>query len=308
MRWRPRRAGFGLRGRIVGVVLVTAVATLAVAAAALLAPLEHSLRDAELNTLKSEIIPKSSTPPFKRADPAGAIYPGTASQGSGVGTNRKPDAAIVRAVKAKRTQLYDLERNLGGPIGASDVVVLGNANASGLASTIVAWPDSDLAGIDPYDDAASAFKTNKSEYTLGSIGGVQYARAAIPFSTTGVAPKGTPYVQRWVLVVRKRLDEVNAAVAAIRKAFLYAALAALLLTLLLGIPLSGRLIRRLRRLARRPSRCSVRARGRRSRRPDPRRGRRPLRGRSRSWAAGSGSRRRPGVRSSPPLRTSCARR
>ena len=82
-------------------------------------------------------------------------------------------------------------------------------------------------GDRPYDDAAAAFRTNKSKYTLGSIGGIQYARAAIPFSTTGVTPKAPRIAQRWVLVVRKPLDEVNAAVAAVRTAFLYAALAAL---------------------------------------------------------------------------------
>ena len=60
MRWRPRRAGFGLRGRILGVVLVTAVATLVVAAVALLGPLQHSLRDAELTTLKEQVT-KSQT-------------------------------------------------------------------------------------------------------------------------------------------------------------------------------------------------------------------------------------------------------
>ena len=42
----------GLRGRIVGAVLVTAVAALAVAAVVLLGPLGHSLRNAE-NTLAS---------------------------------------------------------------------------------------------------------------------------------------------------------------------------------------------------------------------------------------------------------------
>ncbi len=248
MRRRPRRAALGLRGRILGVVLVTAVTTLAVAAVALLGPLEHSLRDAELKTLQGQVT-KTSTQTFKRADPAQAIYPGNGAQASGVGKKRSPNGAALRAIKAKRNQLYDEERDLGSPIGASDVVVLGNANAAGLASTIVAWPDPDLAGIDPYDDAAAAFKSSRDKYTLGSIGGVQYARAAIPFTTTGVTAKGTQYVQRWVLVVRKRLDEVNAAAAAVRKAFLYAALAGLALTLILGIPLSGRLIRRLRRLS-----------------------------------------------------------
>jgi signal transduction histidine kinase len=248
MRWRPRRAALGLRGRVVGVVLVTAVATLAVAAAALLGPLEHSLRDAELKTLQGQVT-KPQTTPFRNAGPAQAILPGSGSQSSGVGKKRRPDAAAVKAAKAKRSQIYGYERDLGSRIGASDVVILGNANAAGLASTIVAWPDQDLAGIDPYDDAAAAFKSNTAKYTLGSIRGVQYARAAIPFSTQGVTSKGNTFPQHWVLVVRKPLDEVNAAVSAVRKAFLYAALAGLFLSLILGISLSGRLIRRLRRLS-----------------------------------------------------------
>jgi signal transduction histidine kinase len=248
MRWRPRRAGFGLRGRILGVVLVTAVATLVVAAVALLGPLQHSLRDAELTTLKEQVT-GSQTARFRNADPAKGVYPPIGSQAGGVGKARKPDAAIVKAVRAKRLQLYNDERDLASSIGASDVAILGNANAAGGAAPVATPLDPDLAGIDPYDDAAAAFRSNKSKYTLGTIGGVQYARAAIPFSTTGLTSKGATYPQRWMLVVRKPLDEVSNAVSAIRKAFLYAALAALFLTLVLGIPLSGRLIRRLRRLS-----------------------------------------------------------
>ena len=55
MRVRPSRRALGLRGRILGAVLFTAVATLAVAALTLLGPLEQSLRHAELNTLRSEV-------------------------------------------------------------------------------------------------------------------------------------------------------------------------------------------------------------------------------------------------------------
>ena len=54
----PGHGAFGLRGRIVGVVLITAVATLAVAAIALLGPLENSLRNAEKTTLKTELEPQ----------------------------------------------------------------------------------------------------------------------------------------------------------------------------------------------------------------------------------------------------------
>src|SRR5205807_288299 len=42
-------------GRILGAVLFTTVATLGVAALALLGPLEHSLRTAELTTLRGEV-------------------------------------------------------------------------------------------------------------------------------------------------------------------------------------------------------------------------------------------------------------
>src|SRR5689334_21125684 len=52
---RPRRGALGLRGRIVGAVLVTTVATLVVAALALLGPLEQSLRNAALKTLQHDL-------------------------------------------------------------------------------------------------------------------------------------------------------------------------------------------------------------------------------------------------------------
>jgi len=51
-----------------------------------------------------------------------------------------------------------------------------------------------------------------------------------------------------VLVVRKPIDEIPAAVRAVRTAFLTAAFAGLVLTLMLGIPLAARIVRRLRRL------------------------------------------------------------
>src|SRR5206468_3532177 len=55
MRARPRLPAFGLRSRIVGAVLGTAVATLVVAAIALLGPLENSLRNAAMKTLQADL-------------------------------------------------------------------------------------------------------------------------------------------------------------------------------------------------------------------------------------------------------------
>jgi signal transduction histidine kinase len=227
---------FGLRGRIVGAVLVTAAATLGVAAVALLGPLEHSLRDAELKTLQGQVT-KASTASFKRASPGAAVYATI------------PERGLHLQGQVARNALFSAERELGSRIGASEVALRGEADAFGHAKTIVVWPDEDLARVDSYNDATAAFLHNRPRYTFGSISGVQYARAAIPFTTVSAPPKGPAFMERWVLVVRKPLDEVNAAVAAVRKAFLYAALAALALALIVGIPLSGRLIRRLRRLS-----------------------------------------------------------
>jgi signal transduction histidine kinase len=99
------------------------------------------------------------------------------------------------------------------------------------------------------DDAARAFRSGQPNDSVGSINGVQYAREAIPFTTPAVMVDGvTVPRQRWVLVVRKSLDEVSSAVSAVRTAFFVAALVALALTMLLGIPLSARIVRRLRRL------------------------------------------------------------
>jgi signal transduction histidine kinase len=223
----------GLRGRIVGAVLVTAVAALAVAAVVLLGPLGHSLRNAEKTTLEQQV-PADSAAALAKLDPSWAYYARTSFAGA-------KGQAAEKAILHYETELYRRAQ-------ASEVALLGYADAGGHNAKLVAvWPDSDLIKGDPFDDAAKAFvaRTRAPWYSLGSINGTQYARAAIPFTTTAFF--GPYHVkQRWVLVVRKSLGEVNSAFAAVRKAFLVAALVALALTLILGIPLSARIVRRLR--------------------------------------------------------------
>jgi signal transduction histidine kinase len=257
----PRLGGLGLRGRIVGVVLLTAVATLVVAAVALLGPLENSLRTADLQTLKREVRGSSITV-FKQLNPllalnvSGASKPQPAPKGKDLrtpspqaGAPPTGQSAVYSQGKGVYDQLVVAERTLGSRIGASEVALLGYPEPSGRGSRTIAAADEDLAQVDSYDDAPKAFRTNTANYTSGSIGGVQYARAAIPFTTPRVTVSGLKVpAQRWVLVVRKPLDEIGSAVAAVRTAFLVAALVALVLTLLLGIPLSARIVRRLRRL------------------------------------------------------------
>lgn len=231
MSQRPWLGALGLRGRIMGAVWVTAVAALAVAAVVLLGPLEASLRNADLKTLSAEVpaLPGS----FRNTTPGLAVLGQIPAKTSEAKKLRGQGyAAYVRLQLAAKA--------LGGRIDASDVALLGYPDASGHpAKVLVYWPDKDLIAGDLFDDAARAFRTNIPNSTSGSINGVEYARRAIPFNTGGA---------RWVLVVRKKLDEVSSAAAAVRTAFLIAALAALGLTLILGIPLSDRIVRRLRRL------------------------------------------------------------
>ena len=213
---RARRA-LGLRGRIAGVVLLTAVATLAVAAVALLGPLEHSLRKAEQTTLQREM--RGSTKYFHTV----AL------------------CAPVTQESALRSERDALERHIDGGI----VIVL-----SAATPTVPLLPAGADLGVpedskDNYSDAVAAFDSHTTQRTIGAIGGTEYAREAIPFSRTCPPPVGK---QQYVLAVRKSIAEIPDAVRVVNRAFLDAALAGLVLTLLLGIPLSWRLVRRLRRL------------------------------------------------------------
>jgi signal transduction histidine kinase len=275
VRVRPSRRALGLRGRILGAVLFTAVATLAVAALTLLGPLEQSLRHAELNTLRNEVgstkrinpasfertvkpfeqpnlglIAEADFEPINQSSTGGAaIKPDDrrdASPCSNQPTDYKQEECLHDlGVKAK-TAITNQEHVLQSATGATEVALLGYAEPSGRGAKLIeVTTPSNIARLDPSeDDVVRAFGSKGAIYSIGTIAGTQYARAALPFTTP--VPGGSN--AHWVLVVRKPLDTVNAAVATVRKAFLYAALAGLGLTLILGIPLSGTIVRRLRRL------------------------------------------------------------
>ncbi len=193
--------------------LVTTVATLAVAAVALLGPLEQSLRNAEKVTLRSDL-GRSTITRFSRLP--------------------LDQLATSEAQRA----LYHQQRHLAGKIGAT-IAVLGPPDASGQPPLLLPGPD-DGDNVDPgAQDIAYAFRTGRSKFSFGSIDGTKYARAAIPFVHSQVL---------YVLAVRKSIDEIGGAVDVVGTAFIYAALAGLVLTLIMGIPLSATLVRRLRRL------------------------------------------------------------
>jgi signal transduction histidine kinase len=209
LRGRP----FGLRARIVGVVLVTAVATLVVASVALLGPLEKSLRNAERTSLIH------------------SLTKSTVAQFSSIPLN------AVATSKYEADRLGSARARLGGRLDAR-VSVLSNPAPDGTGA-LPLLPQRNEDSDDSYNDVPQAFRTGRS-YSFGTIDGVEYARVAIRFKD---ADGGF-----YVLAVRKSINEIPVVARAVRKAFLEAALAALALTVLLGIPLSARLVRRLRRL------------------------------------------------------------
>jgi signal transduction histidine kinase len=214
---RVGRSPFGLRGRIVGALLLTTIATLAVAALALLAPLERQLREAEQKTLLGYMLDAQSsfenlTSADLRWDPAG------------IPSENALGARLLVSNLAKRT--------------GAQVTLLSYPNV--LVAT------SDLSGSigEQFDDVLTAFDEAGRRHpqpvqTLGTLGGAELAREAVPLTIGGHA---------YVLAARRTIDEIPRAVSLITRAFIAAALAGVALTLILGIPLAVTLVRRLRRL------------------------------------------------------------
>jgi signal transduction histidine kinase len=177
------------------------------------------LRNAELKTLKGEL-GKRATASFNRLDLTDLPL-------------ASPAGHTARATLERRQQ--QLASRIGGV-----VTVLGYPDATGRGQVLLApAAESDTTVGDPFDDVAAAFRSDRAMYSFGSIGGTQYVRIALPFRNDGL---------RYVLAVRKPIDEIPGAVHAVRTAFITAALAGLALTLILGIPLAATLVRRLRRL------------------------------------------------------------
>jgi signal transduction histidine kinase len=222
MKPRPRFGALGLRGRIVGLVLFTTVATLVVAALALLGPLESRLKSADRQTLKDEL-PKHPAAPFKSIDLE----------------NLGSDTIAAKKLQTNESQLS------GRVDGPAYVFGFPDQAGTGVPQGPMALATQQLADDDPQNDVRREFQAGSGNGVLGfgTIDGSQYAEFAVRFTTQ---LKGQTYY--WVLAVRKPLDDVTAAVSAVRKAFLTGGLAGLALSLLLGVTLSGTLVRRLRRL------------------------------------------------------------
>jgi signal transduction histidine kinase len=248
------RGAIGLRGRIVAVVLITTVATLAIAAVLLLGPLEKSLRKADEQALKKSI-PHNVVKRFERLP---------------LGDLNTPQSTAPRQLARAQQQLQD-------ETGGAFVAVLGNAGLNGAHASVL-LPESGISG-DPYTDVAAVLRGNQPKFKVISIDGTQYASAVIPFKVREVIAKRPPPARPrapahvagrpgapsdhgsrpsgvwtttlpYAIVLRKSISEIPAVVRVVTRAFLEAAAAGLVLTLILGIGLSGRLVARLRRLRR----------------------------------------------------------
>jgi signal transduction histidine kinase len=236
MRARPRRGVLGLRGRIVGLVLFTTAATLAVAALTLLGPLESNLRNSARVTLEHDV----RTASINNSSLSGLDLTHVLDYIAG-----NPEDPYYRQGSAEwvalQRELTTLDSRLGGT-----AVLLGFPGPDGQG-TIVA-PLASSGETSPYDDVAKLLfawdnlrrRQPRLQSSLGTDqDGTEVARVAYPITIGGV---------HYVLAIRRSISEIPAAVAAVRTAFLTAALAGFGLTLILGIPLAATLVRRLRRL------------------------------------------------------------
>ena len=218
-----RPGALGLRGRIVGALLITTVATLGVAALALLSPLERQLRNEARSTLITEVDGEQAN--FKQFNAEDIVDANQAARSSASATANGPSTptgSIASALAA-----------LGGRAGAEvslwaypQVLIQSNLPPGGSTASI-------------RQVVKTSFQTGRTVRGFGSSANSDVAQVAV------LVPIGAI---KYVLAASRPIPEIPGAVHVVRTAFIYAALAGIGLTLILGIPLSATLLRRLQRL------------------------------------------------------------
>lgn len=165
----------GLRGRIVGALVLTAAVTLAVAAMGLLGPLERRLEKAELDALVQKA--------HETRDAFAALS--------------------TRQLAIRSNALQQIGLALTRTSGASEVYVLDGAHALRLSTT-----DAATAASDPFDDAAKALKEGRVIGSAGTFEGDEVVRVALPVRIDGqryvlAARKQVSEIRDAVAVVRR---------------------------------------------------------------------------------------------------------
>jgi len=240
---RLRWSAFGLRGRIVGAVIVTTAVSLGVAALVLLPRLESSLKSAAQKTLEKEV--NAATADLQHIAaiqywliPEVAVLPKPIPK-------KSPLAGLATDANAGADELRAALTQLAPRLGATNVAMVADIDSQGNGQVIVpaqgtgdAGPTGGIGGL---DDVRTAYQEDRSILTFGTVAGQPVVRAAIPLALYG--PNSDA-----VIAVRVSIGEIQDAVQAVRRAFEIAALVAILFTLLLAIPLAGTLVSRLQRL------------------------------------------------------------
>jgi len=231
---RLRWGAFGLRGRIVGTVVVTTAVTLVVAALVLLPQLEDALRKASRTTLIEDVA---------KAKKYGELATLESVDYTISLEDQDADPALAKRARAQAEALSAAEITLKGRLGAESVTLIGYIDAQGTGVQFIPPVSANSAGVvtesassSQFPDVAKVFQHHGNLYGFSSPGGKELVTGAIWLGHDSV------------LAVRKSIDEIPLAVKAVRRAFEIAALAAILLTMLIAIPLAGTLVGRLRRL------------------------------------------------------------
>jgi signal transduction histidine kinase len=255
---RLRWGAFGLRGRILGLVVVSTVATLLVAAAVLLPRLESSLRNAAETTLRADLHTAARQHRLQAFDHLDYLRLAVLAERSLEAHGRR-SGSTLKAFAGAESVLRADENDLGTTLGTDYVFLYGYLDASGHGELIgltrpvpaddgpgastsieaLPGPTSASSGLERagLSEISSAFLRDRTSIGFVSLDDEQYIRAAIPVRSDDA-----------VIVAYKPVDYIPAAVSVVRRAFVIAGIAGLLLTVILAIPLAATLVRRLRAL------------------------------------------------------------
>jgi signal transduction histidine kinase len=226
-----RRRGFGLRPRLLAALVFTSVVTLAVAALALLPPLQQRLTDQAASDLEKAT---ETDAPFFRQQ----IERGFKPLAKVRGTHRDD---WLNALRFGRFNLNSRASTLRDRTGARVIVV-------------DSVPVNSVPGETPIADTDFAFSPVPEREVLHALvsgfGRTAHAGDEVIVTRTIVPRRFSKEQPRdvFVLVAEKQLSDVTTAVGQVRNAFLAAAAVGLLVASLLGIGLATGIGRRLARL------------------------------------------------------------
>jgi signal transduction histidine kinase len=223
-----RRRAFGLRPRLLAALVFTSVVTLAVAALALLPPLQSRLTDQAANDLENAT--SADQPLFER-----------------------DIVASLAKTRKDRSSPEDRLSTLGVDIAARAFRLRLRTDARVIVASSVpdAQPvfDTDVAGSSlPRGEILSAISNPVARTVRRDNQIIRIEPIDVPGNVALNPIRGTDLPGDFVLVTQKPLTDVATAVHQVRNAFLAAAAVGLLVAVLLGIALATGIGRRLARL------------------------------------------------------------